>query len=153
MNEPAGFQVTVDCGDPHRQSRFWAGALGYEVERHEGRIRELLDAGVATPADVLEVEGRLSWRTAAAIRRPSGGGERSGAFRLLFLQVPEPKTVKNRWHLDLTVTGGPGGSREAVEAEVARLRGLGASELYRIDSREGFHVTMADPEGNEFCVQ
>jgi hypothetical protein len=65
---------------------------------------------------------------------------------LLFLRVPEPKTVKNRMHLCLQ----PDGPREE---EVDRLLGLGATMLN--DRREpdgtGWAV-LADPEGNEFCV-
>jgi predicted enzyme related to lactoylglutathione lyase len=67
--------------------------------------------------------------------------------RILFQAVPEPKTVKNRLHLDLHA--GP----ERREEEVARLTGLGATVLARIDEPGSRHVTMADPEGNEFCVQ
>jgi predicted enzyme related to lactoylglutathione lyase len=60
--------------------------------------------------------------------------------------VPEAKTVKNRVHLD--VRAGP----DNIEAEVARLAAAGATVLYR--GQQGPHgwVTMADPEGNEFCV-
>lgn len=54
--------------------------------------------------------------------------------------VSEPKVVKNRVHLDLR--------SEDIAAEVERLVRLGATELHRVGSR----VTMADPEGNEFCV-
>jgi catechol 2,3-dioxygenase-like lactoylglutathione lyase family enzyme len=62
---------------------------------------------------------------------------------LLFLRVPEPKTVKNRLHLDLRP--------DDQGAEVARLESLGAR---RIDIGQGevSWVVMADPEGNEFCV-
>lgn len=150
---PLNFQVTVDSGDPHRLSRFWAAALRYDVEHNDAQIKELMAAGIVTLDDAIEFEGELYWRTGAAIRRP-WEGPRSGAFRVLFLAVPEPKTVKNRWHLDLGITTrGEEGGRAKVEAEVERLKALGATEIYRIDSVEGFHVTMADPEGNEFCVQ
>jgi hypothetical protein len=65
---------------------------------------------------------------------------------VLFQLVPEPKAGKNRLHLDLRV------GEDRQETEVARLGGLGARELGR--GRQGPHtwVTMADPEGNEFCV-
>jgi predicted enzyme related to lactoylglutathione lyase len=66
---------------------------------------------------------------------------------VLFQRVPEPRTVKNRWHLDLTV------GREQIDSEVERLEGLGAVVLYRVEEPSTFHTTMADPEGNEFCVQ
>ncbi|MGI8693584.1 MAG: VOC family protein, partial [Geodermatophilaceae bacterium] len=61
--------------------------------------------------------------------------------------VPEPKTVKNRMHLDLSV--GP----DARDSEVTRLEGLGATVLAHVDADGSQHVTMADPEGNEFDVQ
>ena len=67
--------------------------------------------------------------------------------RILFQHVPEPKTVKNRWHLDLNV------GMDNREPEVARLTALGATEAYRVDEPSGSHITMCDPEGNEFCVQ
>src|SRR5919206_2932481 len=67
---PVPFQVAIDCSNPHAQARFWAEALGYDVEDHEPGIRELIDAGVATDEDVVDVGGRLAWRTAAAIRHP-----------------------------------------------------------------------------------
>jgi hypothetical protein len=62
----------------------------------------------------------------------------------LFIKVPEPRTVKNRVHPDFHASD--------VEAEVARLIGLGArrGESHR---EEGFAWTvMFDPEGNEFCI-
>ena len=65
---------------------------------------------------------------------------------MLFQAVPEAKTVKNRLHLDVHV--GP----DAREAEVARLLGLGATELWRSFQGSYGWVTLADPEGNEFCV-
>jgi hypothetical protein len=60
---------------------------------------------------------------------------------LWFTRVPEPKTVKNRVHLDLRAPD--------VEAEVARLVGLGARVLAEVKD----WVVLADPEGGEFCVQ
>jgi predicted enzyme related to lactoylglutathione lyase len=64
---------------------------------------------------------------------------------LLFIQVPEPKTVKNRLHLDVNAT-----DRDQA-AEVDRLLALGAQ---RVDVGQGevSWVVLADPEGNEFCV-
>ena len=56
--------------------------------------------------------------------------------------VPEGKVVTNRVHLDLRPSG-------SVEAEVARLDGLGARTVRVFP---GSHVVMHDPEGNEFCV-
>ena len=135
------FQIAVDCADPHQLADFWVAAVGYEIEHNEEQIRALLDAGVATADDVMEREGRLVWRTGVAANDPDGV-----LPRLLFQQVPEPKTVKNRIHLDLFV------GEDRREAEVDRLVSLGATRLW--DGRQGPHtwVTMADPEGNEFCV-
>lgn len=148
---PIGFQITVDAADPHAQARFWAAALGYVVEDGDAFIRDLLAQGQVTEADVVEVDGRLAWRTGEAIRHPDdlerGGLDDPAPRRVLFLRVPEPKTVKNRLHLDLNV------GRERLDAEVARLVALGATERYRIDEPGSFHVTLTDPEGNEFCVQ
>ncbi len=135
------FQVCIDAAEPHAVNAFWAAALGYTVELHEPFIRQLLDAGVATDDDVATIDGRLVWRTAAACADPDGRGP-----RVLVQHVPEAKSVKNRVHLDLRI------GEEGREAEVARLVALGATKLW--DGRQGPQtwVTMADPEGNEFCV-
>jgi hypothetical protein len=137
---PAAFQIAIDCADPHELVRFWAAAMGLEVEDHEPLVRQMLEAGYATDDETVEVDGRLAWSTAAACR------SEDGRTRLLFQTVPEPKTVKNRVHLDLHV--GP----DERDDEVERLIGLGASRLW--EGQQGPHrwVTLADPEGNEFCV-
>ena len=69
-------------------------------------------------------------------------------FSLLFTPVPEGKTVKNRVHLDLTP------AMRSRDEEVARLLAIGASLVadYRRPDGTGW-VTMADPEGNEFCIE
>ena len=72
----------------------------------------------------------------SVVVEPASGGEP----RYLFMRVPEPKRHKNRLHLDLR--------SDELEVEVARLIEGGAVELYRT----GANVTMADPEGNEFCI-
>lgn len=134
-------QIAVDAHDPHALARFWAAVAGYEVEDHHDMIGEVIAAGYATLDDTIEIDGRRSWATAAACRDPSGTRP-----RLLFQQVPEPKTVKDRIHLDLHV--GP----DRRDAEVERIIGLGATKLW--DGQQGPQtwVTLADPEGNEFCV-
>ncbi len=142
-------QITVDCADPHAQARFWAAALGWVVERNTPMIRGLLDRGIATEADVVELDGELAWRTLEGVRHPEHDSirELGGTARLLFQHVDEPKSVKNRMHLDVNV------GRERIDAEVARLTALGGRELWKVDQPGAFHTTMADPEGNEFCVQ
>ncbi len=136
------FQVAVDCADPHGLADWWAEALGWQVEpSDEAFIRKMVDAGYATDADTTTHRGVLVWKEGQAINHPEGS-----APRMLFQLVPEAKTVKNRMHLDIRV------GEEHIEQEVARLTAAGARELHR--GRQGPHwwVTMADPEGNEFCV-
>jgi Glyoxalase-like domain len=71
--------------------------------------------------------------------------------------VPEPKTVKNRVHLDLDVGGGRdvpiAVRRTRVDAEAARLEAVGAT-LLRVqhESAEHYGITIQDPEENEFCL-
>ena len=61
---------------------------------------------------------------------------------MLFIEVPEGKTVKNRLHFDLRAP-------DTMRGEVDRLRALGAAVL----QDHGDFVVMQDPEGNEFCVE
>jgi len=68
----------------------------------------------------------------------------AGQPKLLLQGVDDPKTAKNRLHLDLHVAD--------VETEVARLEALGATRVRRVDEFGFFWVVMLDPEGNEFCV-
>jgi Glyoxalase-like domain len=135
-------QVAVDCARPHELADWWAEALGWEVEpQDEAFIRRMIAEGHASDAHTVEHRGALKWRSATALRSPDPGRP-----RMLFQAVPEPKTVKNRLHLDVHV--GP----EKREDEVARLVGLGATELWRESQGPYSWVTLADPEGNEFCV-
>jgi predicted enzyme related to lactoylglutathione lyase len=73
---------------------------------------------------------------------PEGG---SGP-RLLLQQVPEPKTAKNRMHLDIEIPD--------IEAEAARLEGPGARRVHQEPQSEfgSCWIVMSDPAGNEFCV-
>ena len=68
---------------------------------------------------------------------------------LLFIEVPEAKTVKNRIHLDLR-------PRSGTQAdEVARLVSIGATQVADLRGKYGpgtGWVVLADPEGNEFCI-
>ena len=134
-------QIVLDCADPHSQAKFWSAALGCTVERNGEFVQKMIDEGFATDADVTTVDGELAWREAAAMIDPDGRWP-----RWYFQLVPEPKATKNRMHVDIHV--GP----DRVAAEVTRLEGLGATHLY--DGQQGPQswVTMADPEGNEFCV-
>ena len=136
------FQVVVDSADPHTQADWWAEALGWSVEpQDEAFIRRMIEIGAATEADTLTHRGALVWRTGAAITSPDPGRP-----RVLFQSVPEAKAVKNRLHLDVRV------GADGREAEVERLVRLGATELWRGSQGPFEWVTLADPEGNEFCV-
>ena len=135
-------QIAVDCARPHELADWWAEALGWQVEaQDEAFIRRMVEAGAATEADTTTHRGALVWRTGAALNSPDAGRP-----RVLFQSVPEGKTVKNRLHLDLRV------GADRLEDEVARLVGLGATQLHRGAQGPSVWVTLADPEGNEFCV-
>jgi predicted enzyme related to lactoylglutathione lyase len=139
MQQPLSWQLTIDARDPHAQADFWAAALGAEVEDNEELIAGLLAKGWAQESDTLVHRGKRYWGTLVAVR---GAGP-----RILLQAVPEPKTVKNRLHLDLNV------GEENIRAEVERLVGLGATEGREVREPSGHWIVMADPEGNEFCVQ
>src|SRR5262245_38266942 len=108
-------ELIIDSADPGRLSRFWTAVLGWEP------------TGRYAP-DAVELAG------------PTNSGP-----TLLFLPVPERKTVKNRLHIDVNPVGCD------QDQEVERLIALGAR---RIDIGQGERswVVLADPEGNEFCV-
>ena len=136
------FQVTIDSTAPHELADWWAEALGWQVEaQDEAFIRRMVETGAAAEQDTVRHRGALVWRSGAALRSPDPDRP-----RVLFQAVPEEKTVKNRVHLDVRV----GADRR--ETEVARLVGLGATELWRQTQGPYEWVTLADPQGNEFCV-
>jgi len=110
------FHVTFDCADPERLAAFWAQVTGYA--RMDASTDELV-----------------------ALEAPDHRGVR----RILFYRVPEPKTVKNRVHVDLA-------AKDAA-AEIERLVALGATRVERREGGLGSSWTvMLDPEGNEFCI-
>jgi predicted enzyme related to lactoylglutathione lyase len=108
------FQCTVvDCNDPQRVGAFWAELLGMPLQSDKEDATEC-------------------WLDFG----PEGRD-------LLFGIVPEPKTIKNRLHLDLRP--------DNQEAEVARALSLGARHV-DVGQGEQTWVVLADPEGNEFCI-
>jgi hypothetical protein len=138
------FQVTQDCADPHTLADWWAETLGWQVEpSDEAFIRRMIEAGYASEDDTRVHGGWLVWKEGAAIRHPEGPQR---APRVLFQLVPEEKTVKNRMHLDVRV------GADDLDAVVDKLTARGATLLHK--GQQGPHtwVTLADPEGNEFCV-
>ena len=112
--------LLINSADPLSAATFWAQALGWEA------VDEGSDEAVARPPGV---------------PYPS-----TSAVPLDFVRVREPKTTKNRVHLDLASA-----SLEEQAAKVERLVELGAA---RVDIGQGDvpWAVMADPEGNEFCV-
>lgn len=134
----AKFDLTLDCASATRLAEFWKLALGY--------IDEPPPPPFATREEWLrslgEPEGDAD--DGAWLCDPTGAGP-----RLSILKVPEPKTAKNRLHIDIRV-GGTGPHRwELITAEAERLIAAGAGVVERY---EGHHFVLADPEGNEFCV-
>ncbi|WUH98665.1 glyoxalase/bleomycin resistance/dioxygenase family protein [Spirillospora sp. NBC_00431] len=146
-----GWKLVIDSTDASTLADFWAAALGYEVEDPGALIERLLAAGRIGADAVVEHRGRKTFRGYAAIRHPEDPfDEASGVGRgrrLLFQDVPERKSGKNRLHID--VHSEPGG----LDALVARLEGLGATRVNEVDQGPAGHWwVMRDPEGNEFCA-
>ena len=110
--------MVVDCQDPGRLARFWGDALGWPV---------------------VEDERGYCWLS-------STGEPWAPPPLLVFVPVPEPKTHKNRVHIDVN----PSGCEQAEELE--RLLALGARRVDVGQSDDVPWVVLADPEGNEFCL-
>jgi Glyoxalase-like domain len=110
--------VSVDALDPIAQGRWWAEALGWQI----------------TYQDDDEV-----------VLEPQRGAPEHGVIPdVLFLRVPDTKSVKNRLHLDLRPTN--------QADEVARFERLGAKRVSVGQTDSVTWVVMADLEGNEFCI-
>ncbi|WP_412738640.1 VOC family protein [Krasilnikovia sp. MM14-A1259] len=113
--------ITIDCvGDPYDLARFWSLVTGNPIGDDD------------QPGD-----------PEAVVIPPTGTGP-----VMLFVQVPDVKTVKNRLHVDVKPTD------RTRDEEVARLLDAGAhlvSDQRKTDGT-GWAV-LADPEGNEFCVE
>src|SRR5262245_59207964 len=122
------YTVVVDCNDASAQSRWWAQVLDRRII-HEG------------PREVVVVPPYVADASEPVPVRERGPG-------LIFVPVPEGKSVKNRLHIDLAPP-----LDQDQEEEVARLESLGARRVdIGQDRGKVSWVVMADPEGNEFCV-
>jgi catechol 2,3-dioxygenase-like lactoylglutathione lyase family enzyme len=139
-------QITFDCADPAGLATFWAEALGYQVQAPP--------QGFDSWDQALEAFGVPPEKRndASAVIDPDGSGP-----RLFFQRVPEGKQVKNRVHLDVRAAPGLEGDARmaALEAEAERLVSRGATRIERHEPAPplaGGHIVMADPEGNEFCL-
>ncbi len=138
------FQVTFDSADPATHAAFWAAALGY--------VHQPPPTGYDSWEDLARELGMSEDEMGdiSAIVDPDGRGP-----RMLFLRVPEPKTAKNRMHLDIDISdrgSDPRQRRADIDVEVERLVGLGATKIASFDEAKGVWTVMLDPEGNEFCV-
>ncbi len=148
------FQVTFDAADPITLSRFWAEVLHYVLQPPPGREVGPDEDPIEAWMEVLEAAGVPEDQrdAASAIIDPEGTRP-----RVFFQKVPEPKTAKNRVHLDVRAAPGlEGDERMAVlESECDRLVALGATRVQRSEPAPpmsaGF-IVMQDPEGNEFCL-
>jgi hypothetical protein len=129
-------QITFDCVDADRLAAFWATALDYVVQPPPGDFDSWEDFLTANGLPVPE-RGSIS-----AVVDPDGVRP-----RVLFLRVPERKSVKNRVHLDVVA-----GDDAHKLAKVRQLVEAGGSEVRRVDESGQWWVVMQDPEGNEFCV-
>jgi predicted enzyme related to lactoylglutathione lyase len=111
--------VTFDCGDPFALATFWSAAMGWPLDDESEPDDD--EVGLMAPEPLP---------------------------MLLFIRVPEGKTVKNRVHLDIAPL------ERTRDEEVDRLTGLGGRVLadHRTPEGRGW-IVMADPEGNEFCVE
>ena len=139
-------QITFDSADPAGLAAFWAEALGYHLQDPP--------EGFESWEEALEAMGvpPESRNDASAVLDPDGSRP-----RLFFQRVPERKQVKNRVHLDVRAAPGLEGDARmaALEAEAERLVSLGATRLQRYEPAPPLgagHIVMADPEGNEFCL-
>lgn len=149
----ATIQLTFDALSPKVLGFFWLEVLGYAVDPPPGGElgdpHETWDAWVKLLTD----SGRPELVDSAFVLvDPEGKGPR------IFIQrVAETKTAKNRLHIDVrSAVGLEGDQRMArLEEEASRLVGLGATRLHRFEpnppTSDGF-IVMADPEGNEFCL-
>jgi hypothetical protein len=112
--------IVVDAADPARQAAFWGAALGWEVADEGDGEFAVAPAGYTYPDPV--------------------------ALPLVFVPVSEPKTAKNRVHLDIATE-----TAAHQATEVTRLIALGASRV-DVGQRDVRWEVLADPEGSEFCV-
>ncbi len=136
---PHGIQIAVDAADPPALAEFWALALGYVLQPPPpGFDTWEAFAEANEMADAVNDYG--------AVVDPEGIGP-----RLFFQKVPEPKTAKNRMHIDIHASG-PGRDEGLRESHIEKLVAAGATRGAQHSDLGATWVVMSDPEGNEFCV-
>jgi predicted enzyme related to lactoylglutathione lyase len=112
--------TTIDAANAYAQSLFWAKVLGYAEDPDDPNERDHEECMIFSP---------------------------DGRTRVLFIEVPDTKQVKNRMHFDLVPAEG------TRDAEAARLVSIGATVVDDLRRPDGSGwVVLADPEGNEFCI-
>ena len=138
-------QVVFDAADPPKLAAFWGEAIGYVEEDPPDGFESWEAWAVANDLP------REDWDRYDSRVDPDGAGP-----RLFFQRVPEPKTAKNRVHLDLDVSGGRGTPieerRRRVADAVERVVAAGATRVKAYDEAGQHWVVLQDPEGNEFCL-
>ncbi|HSO51589.1 MAG TPA: VOC family protein [Actinomycetes bacterium] len=138
-------QVVFDAADPSKLAAFWGEAIGYVEEDPPDGFDSWEAWAVANDLP------REDWDNYDSRVDPDGTGP-----RLFFQRVPEPKTAKNRVHLDLGVSGGrgtpPEDRRRRVADAVERAVAAGATRVKDYDEAGQHWVVLQDPEGNEFCL-
>lgn len=148
------FQVTFDALDPRALSTFWRDALGFVHPGPPGVEVADGEDPLAAWDRFLEESGVPEERRNSASALVDPDGVRP---RIFFQQVAEAKSAKNRLHLDVRAAPGLEGDERmtALEAECDRRVALGAERVRRFEPQPpmslGF-IVMADPEGNEFCL-
>lgn len=150
----ATIQLTFDAADPQALGLFWREVLDYVVDPPPGgEIGEPAET-VAAWREFLVASGVPAelHNSAFALVDPAGVGP-----RVFFQQVSDPKTAKNRLHIDVRAAEGLSGEERmaALERECERLVALGASRIRRHEPgppmSAGF-IVLEDPEGNVFCL-
>jgi len=110
--------ICIDSTDHLPLARWWAELLGWRIT-HEDDDEAVLEPPEDSPEDGVSPD-------------------------ILILRVPEPKTVKDRIHIDLRP--------EDQDAEVARAEAMGATRVDIGQGDDSTWVVLADPQGNEFCI-
>ena len=142
------YQLVIDCASPEPLARFWSEALHYVIAVPPEGFESWDDfyRSIGVPEDELGIG-------ADRIEDPKGEGP-----DIWFQVVPERKSIKNRFHIELHASGGRDlpleNRRERVEAEAARLVALGATRKQAIleEGLDHYGVALTDPEGNEFDI-
>lgn len=138
-------QIVVDCTNPHELADWWAETMGWQVEpSDEAFIRSMVAKGFATEEQTTLHHGILVWADGQAIN--PNADTSAGAPRILFQRTDQEKRGKNRIHWDVRI-----GDDDKMTVRT-NLEARGATFLWEASQGPHLWFTMADPEGNEFCI-